>query len=66
MHGADVANAVGYLLSKNNFASNFSDLEIACVVISALVHDIGHPGVNNPFLIATKSPEAMICNRIIC
>lgn len=61
-HGADVANGCGYFLESNDFKSNFKDLEISCLIVSALVHDLGHPGVNNAFLIASKSKEAIIYN----
>lgn len=30
--------------------------------IACLMHDIGHPGVNNAFLIATKHPKAIRYN----
>jgi hypothetical protein len=61
IHGADVANASAYFISSINTQNNFTELEVSCLLISALVHDLGHPGVNNPFLVATKSREAMIC-----
>lgn len=62
IHGADVANGCAYFLNFESFKEKFSDLEIACTLISALVHDIGHPGVNNGFLVTNKSTEAMIYN----
>lgn len=62
IHGADVVNSVGYFLLQEDFGKNFSEFEKSCLIISALVHDLGHPGVNNAFLIATKSREALICN----
>jgi len=33
------------------------------MIISALVHDVGHPGFNNAFLVATKSTEALLCKN---
>jgi len=62
IHGADVCNAVAYFLSQPEFGAKFSQLEISCTIISALVHDIRHPGINNAFLIATKSPNALLYN----
>lgn len=61
IHGADVCNAVGYFLSQPEFGGKFSQLEIACTIVSALVHDIGHPGLNNAFLMATMSTKAILC-----
>lgn len=43
MHGADVANSVSFML-QNGFNNIFSHMETACMIISALVHDLGHPG----------------------
>jgi len=62
VHGADVANGCGYILENNNFKDHYNELEISCVIISALVHDLGHPGVNNAFLVASNSQEAIIYN----
>ena len=62
IHGADVANSVGYFLSNQEFGAHFSQLETSCLILAALVHDVGHPGFNNAFLIATKSTEALLYN----
>lgn len=65
MHGADVANACSYFITKIDQHKSFSELEVCCLLTSALVHDLGHPGVNNPFMVATKSREAMICKNVL-
>ena len=62
IHGADVANSVGYFLSNQEFGAHFNQLETSCLILAALVHDVGHPGFNNAFLIATKSTEALLYN----
>ena len=61
VHGLDVANAVTYL-SQKGLGSYSSPFERVCWVVSALCHDLGHPGVNNAFLIATNAKEAFIYN----
>lgn len=43
MHAADVANSVGFFLI-NGLASIFNQLECSTLLISALAHDLGHPG----------------------
>ena len=78
IHGADVANSIGYFLTQPEFRDTFNDLEMSCMVISALVHDVGHPGnflderenlkmllldLNNAFLVATMSTEALLCKN---
>ena len=44
LHGADVANSVAFF-ATNGLQEYYNDLEISCLIISALVHDIGHPGI---------------------
>jgi len=63
IHGADVANSIAYFLTQEDFRRHFNDLEMSCMIISALVHDVGHPGFNNAFLVATKSTEALLCKN---
>lgn len=43
LHGADVANSVAFML-QNGFTNIFNHMETACMIISGLVHDLGHPG----------------------
>merc|ERR1711977_387634 len=53
----------------------FTELDQFAILVSAVAHDIGHPGVNNPFLIEAshelalryndKSPlENMHCSKL--
>jgi hypothetical protein len=37
-------------------------LELFAIYVGALGHDVGHPGVNNPFLVNTKHPLALLHN----
>lgn len=47
--------ALGAMLSADDFAAQLSDLEQLAVIVAAAIHDVGHPGVNNDFLIRTQS-----------
>ena len=44
--------------------SRFSDTEIFGTVLAAIIHDFDHPGVNNAFMINSKSDIAIRYNDI--
>lgn len=61
-HGCDVMHTV-YMMMKHTRASEFmTELELFGSIIAALAHDIGHPGVNNAFLVRTKDELALLHN----
>lgn len=43
------------MLAADSFAEHLSDLEQLGVILAAIIHDVGHPGVSNDFLIRTQS-----------
>jgi hypothetical protein len=49
-HGIDVICSVERILELVNAAAFLSELEEYALLISALAHDLGHPGYNNGFL----------------
>ena len=62
LHGLDTTNSLGFMLI-NGLSSHLSHLELCSLLFASLCHDIGHPGVNNAFLAASKSSESMICKN---
>ncbi len=50
-----LVQALGAMLATDGFAAQLSDLEQLAVILAAAMHDVGHPGVNNDFLIRTQS-----------
>lgn len=64
IHGADVAQAVFYFLEKGggNSTCKLDLLETVSCLLAAAVHDVDHPGVNNYYLVNTKSPLAILYN----
>lgn len=57
-HAADVAQASHCCLQA--LQPNVNSLEKLAVILAAFTHDLDHPGVNQTFLIATKSPLATL------
>jgi GAF domain-containing protein len=50
---------ISYLILRGGAATCLTSLDILTVLVSALCHDLGHPGNNNGFEIATKSEIAL-------
>lgn len=61
-HGVDVCQTVALLLKISQLDEIFSGIEIFSILIAALAHDVGHPGVNNAYLINTKHSLAIAHN----
>lgn len=63
IHAADVLSSGLYLINNSEIVNSLSNLEILSVIISHLAHDVGHPGLNNRFLINFSDPLAIQCNK---
>ena len=61
-HGCDVCHTVYRLLMLSRLSNVFTPLEIFSTLIGALAHDVGHPGLNNLFLVKSKHPLALTYN----
>lgn len=61
-HGCDVFHTCDRLIQLSHLYEVFSPLEVFSIYIGALGHDVGHPGVNNPFLITSKHQLALLHN----
>ena len=66
LHGVDVCYStlliLTYLRNKENKIKNISELDIISLIIAALCHDVGHPGLTNKFLINSKNEIIIIYN----
>ncbi len=60
-HGADVGQTTATILKESEIISFcfLYDLDILSVLISAIAHDVGHPGMNNNFQINSRSEVAL-------
>lgn len=59
-HAVDVAFTLGRVLNLSAADRYLSSLERYGLIVAAIGHDMGHPGVNNMFLIETQD-ELAIC-----
>lgn len=61
-HAVDVTHCVFRLLNLCATERFLSNVERFALITSALCHDIGHPGLNNPFLVETAHDLAIRYN----
>lgn len=66
MHAADVTQSVMCMLVEDGVDQFLPPLELFCVIISCCIHDVGHFGVNNDFLVKTQHAEAFTYNDVRC
>lgn len=62
LHVTDVLQTLHYLIRQGDMKCFLSDLDIFSLIVSAIVHDYAHPGVNNAFEIRAKSENALLYN----
>jgi hypothetical protein len=56
-----------FLIQKGlSRCGNLVDLDVFALVVAALCHDIGHPGLNNAFLVSTSHDLALRYNDQSC
>ena len=62
LHAADVTASLHYFLSQPRLAALLTPLDWLAALCAAIAHDVGHPGVNNGFLEATRADLAVTCS----
>ncbi|XP_037904813.1 uncharacterized protein LOC119647762 isoform X3 [Hermetia illucens] len=60
IHATDVTQAMHCYLQERRILENLTPVEIMASLIGAVTHDLDHPGVNQPFLIATSNHLAAL------
>ena len=63
-HAADVMQSTHVLLSLPSLKHLFSSYEITAALFAAAVHDVGHPGCTNQYLINSESELALLYNDV--
>lgn len=58
-HGVDVCFTAFRLVTVPGLTSVFSSLEVFSLLVGALAHDVGHPGLNNVYLVKAKHELAI-------
>jgi hypothetical protein len=64
MHAADVVASLHYFLQLPNMQRQLQPIDVLAALLSALVHDAGHLGINNKFLETTQSELAITYNDV--
>ncbi|XP_038216182.1 cAMP-specific 3',5'-cyclic phosphodiesterase 4A-like isoform X2 [Zerene cesonia] len=60
VHAADVTQAMHCFLQQKRIREHLEPLEVMASLLAAIAHDMDHPGVNQPFLIATSNHLAAL------
>lgn len=60
IHATDVTQAMHCFLQEKKIIQYLEPIEIMASIIGSVSHDLDHPGVNQPFLIATSNHLAQL------
>ena len=63
VHATDVTQAMAYFLD-HGLKAQIEPKHVFTCLIAAVVHDVGHPGVNNHFLVDSQSEESTRWNGV--
>lgn len=58
----EVTRNYHYFVKNGDLMKHLSDLNVMACFLSCMMADLGHPGVNNAYLIATNHPKALRYN----
>lgn len=60
IHATDVTQAMHCFLQESAILEHLEPIEVMASLLGAVTHDLDHPGVNQPFLIATSNHLAAL------
>ncbi|XP_064389358.1 dual specificity calcium/calmodulin-dependent 3',5'-cyclic nucleotide phosphodiesterase 1B-like isoform X2 [Halichondria panicea] len=61
-HGADVAQTMHHFIQHSSLKAHLTHLDTLSLLLSALIHDVHHPGTSNAFQITQMSEYALMYN----
>merc|ERR1719487_25094 len=61
-HGTDVVFTASYFLQRQLFRDMLGPLDQLAAILASAVHDFGHPGLSNAFLVASRNENAVLYN----
>ena len=61
-HVVDVTQMIFSLMHKTSLLERMDKIQKFALIVSALCHDLDHPGVSNSFLISSRSELALLYN----
>jgi len=64
LHASDVMFTTHYFLQAPLLRDMTGALDKFAAVLAAAIHDFAHPGLSNAFLVATRSPDAILYNDL--
>ena len=64
IHASDVAQTMNFFMTRGGLAGYITDNDIFGGLIAAIIHDYDHPGMNNAFMINSKSEIAIRYNDL--
>ena len=64
IHAADIMCSSLFIIQNSMLFEYISSLEFLASILSALAHDVGHPGKNNKFMVTSKSDVSILYNDI--
>eukprot|EP00834_Sanchytrium_tribonematis_P002563 NODE_82_length_22625_cov_0.476516.p4 type:complete len:533 gc:universal NODE_82_length_22625_cov_0.476516:10192-11790(+) len=60
IHAADIMYTFASLIHNSAINDHITDREAFSTILACSIHDLGHPGVSNMFLIRSKDPLALL------
>eukprot|EP00457_Paulinella_chromatophora_P001008 gb/GEZN01001010.1/.p1 GENE.gb/GEZN01001010.1/~~gb/GEZN01001010.1/.p1 ORF type:complete len:1066 (+),score=133.99 gb/GEZN01001010.1/:121-3318(+) len=64
LHGADVAHGSWHFMRHAAVYEKLTELDRFCLLVASVIHDYGHPGVNNQYLVNAADPIAVTYNDL--